>query len=295
VQGTINGYGERCGNADLCCIIPALKLKMHRDCVSDRDLAKLTDTARFVAELCNVSPDAHQPYVGHNAFAHKGGMHVAAVERDSRTFEHIDPALVGNAPHILVSELSGRATIAQRVRELGYPVQEENELADRVLKRVKSKEHAGYHYEAADASFELLLRAELGLKVELFHLETFRIIVEKREDGETVSEATVKVHVDGERFVETAEGNGPVNALDMALRRAIERRFPEVHDIHLINYSVRILDEDKGTAAKTRVLIDSSDGRDNWGSVGVGVNVVEASWQALVDSISYGLLRKEAR
>jgi 2-isopropylmalate synthase len=291
VQGSINGYGERCGNADLCSIIPGLKLKMGVDCVSDRDLAKLTDAARFVAELCNVSPDAHQPYVGRNAFAHKGGMHVSAVERDPATFEHVDPALVGNEPHVLVSELSGRATIAQRARDLGYALPEEKELADRVLKRVKDREHAGYHYEAADASFELLLRAELGLKVELFHLETFRIIVEKREDGETVSEATIKVHVDGERFVETAEGNGPVNALDKALRSAIERMFPEVHDIRLINYSVRILDEDKGTAAKTRVLIDSSDGRDNWGSVGVGFNVVEASWEALVDSISYGLLR----
>ena len=291
VQGTINGYGERCGNADLCSIIPGLNLKMGANAVSGRDLAKLTDAARFVAELCNISPDAHQPYVGRNAFAHKGGMHVAAVERDPTTFEHVDPALVGNEPHVLVSELSGRATIAQRAKDLGYSLPEETELAERVVNRVKEREFAGYHYEAADASFELLLRAELGLKVELFHLETFRIIVEKREDGETVSEATIKVHVGDERFVETAEGNGPVNALDKALRRAIERRFPEVHDIRLINYSVRILDEDKGTAAKTRVLIDSSDGRDNWGSVGVGVNVVEASWQALVDSISYGLLR----
>ncbi|MCE5254822.1 MAG: citramalate synthase [Actinomycetia bacterium] len=292
VQGTINGYGERCGNADLCSIIPALKLKMGIDCVSGADLAKLTDTAHFVAELCNVAPDPHQPYVGHNAFAHKGGMHIAAVERDPATFEHIAPALVGNSPRVLLSELSGRATIAQRVRRLGYPVSEEKELADRLLKRIKEKEHIGYHYEAADASFELLLRAELGLKVELFHLETFRIIVEKREDGETTSEATVKVHVDGERYLETAEGNGPVNALDKALRMAIERRFPEVHDIRLINYSVRILDEDRGTAATTRVLIDSSDGHDTWGSVGVGENVVEASWQALVDSISYGLLRR---
>jgi len=291
VQGTINGYGERCGNADLCSIIPGLNLKMGANAVSGRDLAKLTDAARFVAELCNISPDAHQPYVGRNAFAHKGGMHVAAVERDPTTFEHVDPALVGNEPHVLVSELSGRATIAQRAKDLGYSLPEKTELAERVVNRVKEREFAGYHYEAADASFELLLRAELGLKVELFHLETFRIIVEKREDGETVSEATIKVHVGDERFVETAEGNGPVNALDKALRRAIERRFPEVHDIRLINYSVRILDEDKGTAAKTRVLIDSSDGRDNWGSVGVGVNVVEASWQALVDSISYGLLR----
>lgn len=294
VQGTINGYGERCGNGDLCAIIPALKLKMGVDCISDADLAKLTDTARFVAELCNVSPDPHQPYVGRNAFAHKGGMHVAAIERDPSTFEHINPALVGNTPRVLVSELSGRATIKQRVRDLGYPVSEEKELADRLLRRIKEKEHVGYHYEAADASFELLLRAELGLRVELFHLEAFRIIVEKREDGRTISEATVKVHVEGDRYVETAEGNGPVNALDKALRMAIERKFPGVHDIHLVNYRVRILDEDRGTAATTRVLIDSSDGHDTWGSVGVGENVVEASWQALVDSISYGLLHEMA-
>ena len=258
-QGTINGYGERCGNADLCAIIPGLKLKMGIDCVSDGDLAKLTEAARFVAELCNVSPDAHQPYVGRNAFAHKGGMHVSAVERDPTTFEHVKPALVGNEPHVLVSELSGRATIAQRAKRMGYPLPDDRQLSERVLGKVKAREHEGYHYEAADASFELLLRAELGLKVELFRLENFRIILEKREDGQMVSEATVKVHVGEERFVETAEGNGPVNALDKALRRAIERKFPEVHDIHLINYKVRILDEDKGTAAKTRVLLDSSD------------------------------------
>jgi 2-isopropylmalate synthase len=206
----------------------------------------------------------------------------------------VDPALVGNAPHVLVSELSGRATIAQRAQELGYPLEDDRELLDRVLSTVKQKEHGGYHYEAADASFELILRTAMGLRVELFRLESFRIIVEKREDGETTSEATVKVHVGGDRFIETAEGNGPVNALDKALRMAIERRFPEVHEIHLVNYKVRILDEDKGTAAKTRVLIDSSDGRDSWGSVGVNVNVVEASWQALVDSITYGLLRAAA-
>ena len=290
VQGTINGYGERCGNADLCAIIPDLKLKMGIDCISGEDLAKLTDTARFVAELCNVSPDAHQPYVGVDAFAHKGGLHISAVERDPATFQHVDPALVGNHPHVLVSELSGKATIKQRVKQLGYPVDEDKDIADRVLTRLKEKEHAGYHYEAADASFELLVRAEMGLEAELFHLEAFRIIVEKREDGSTLSEATVKVHVGGDRFIETAEGNGPVNALDKALRMGIERRFPNIHDIHLVNYRVRILDEDRGTAATTRVIIDSSDGRDCWGSVGVGENVVEASWEALVDSLSYGLL-----
>ena len=296
VQGTINGYGERCGNADLCAIIPGLKLKMGVDCVSDRDLAKLTDAARFVAELCNVSPDAHQPYVGRNAFAHKGGMHISAVERDPTTFEHVRPDAGGQrTPRAGVGAV-GTGHHRPAGQGLGYALPEDEKLAERVLERVKEREHEGYHYEAADASFELLLRAELGMQVELFHLESFRIIVEKREDGAMSTEATIKVHVDGERFLETAEGNGPVNALDKALRRAIQRKFPEVHDIHLINYSVRILDEDKGTAAKTRVLLDSSDGRENWGSVGVSDNVVEASWQALVDSISYGLLRgrKEA-
>jgi 2-isopropylmalate synthase len=290
VQGTINGYGERCGNADLCAIIPDLKLKMGVDCITDENLARLTETAHFVAELCNLSPDPHQPYVGLDAFAHKGGMHISAVARDPSTFQHIDPALVGNEPHVLVSELAGKATIKQRVKQLGYPVDDDQDLTDRVLTRLKEKEHAGYHYEAADASFELLVRSEMGLEAELFHLEAFRIIIEQREDGSTLSEATVKVHVGGERFIETAEGNGPVNALDTALRMGIERRFPNVHDIHLVNYRVRILDEDRGTAATTRVIIDSSDGRDCWGSVGVGENIVEASWEALVDSISYGLL-----
>lgn len=291
VQGTINGYGERCGNADLCAVIPALKLKMGYDCVSDADLAKLTDTAHFVAELCNVTLDPHQPYVGRNAFAHKGGMHISGVTRDPHTFEHIDPASVGNTAHILVSELAGKATIGLRARELGVPLPDEAGFAERVLGQIKEREHAGYHYEAADASFELLLRTEMGAKVEFFRLETFRIIVEKLEDGRTLSEATVKVHLGDDRFVETAEGNGPVNALDKALRMAIERKFPEVRSIRLVNYSVRILDENKGTAAVTRVLIDSSDGRDSWGSVGAGANVVEASWEALVDSITYGLHR----
>lgn len=292
VQGTINGYGERCGNADLCSIIPALKLKMGFRCVSDQELARLTETSHFVAELCNVSPDPHQPYVGRNAFAHKGGLHVAAVQEDRSTFEHIRPELVGNTYHILVSELAGKGTIRQRARELGYSLDDQRKLEERILRRVKRMEHKGYHYEAADASFELLMRDELGLRREFFTLESFRIIVEKREDGAVTTEATIKLYVDGQRIISTAEGNGPVNALDRALRQALEQKYPHLADIHLINYSVRILDEDKGTAAVTRVLLDSSDGEQSWGSVGVSENVVEASWQALVDSINYGLLRK---
>jgi len=291
VQGTINGYGERCGNADLCAIIPGLKLKLGMDCISDDNLTKLTDTAHFVAELCNVSPDPHAPYVGRNAFAHKGGLHIAGIMADARTFEHIRPAMVGNEPHILVSELSGKGTIRQRAQKLGYTMDREKELVDRILAKVKEKEHEGYHYEAADASFELLMRDELGGAPCFFRLESFRIIVEKREDGKVMTEATIKVHVNGDRLIQTAEGNGPVNALDKALRLAIERKYPHLTEIHLVNYRVRILDEDRGTAAVTRVLLDSSDGHDSWGSVGVSENVVEASWQALVDSVTYGLMR----
>jgi 2-isopropylmalate synthase len=291
VQGTINGYGERCGNADLCAIIPALKLKMGRDCISDADLERLTDASHFVAELCNVSPDPQQPYVGRNAFAHKGGLHVSGIAADPRTFEHVPPASVGNIPHILVSELSGKGTVRRRLEELGIQAESGDAVVERLLQRLKQKEHDGYHYEAADASFELLLLAELGRTMEFFRLESFRIIVEKRADGAVMTEATIKVHVDGERVIQTAEGNGPVNALDKALRLAIQSRYPHLSDIHLVNFKVRILDEAKGTAAVTRVLIDSSDGKDSWGSVGVSENLVEASWQALVDSVNYGLRR----
>jgi 2-isopropylmalate synthase len=295
VQGTINGYGERCGNADLCAIVPALKLKMGYDCISDDSLQRLTDTSRFVAELCTIAPDPHQPYVGRNAFAHKGGLHVAAVQEDRSTFEHIRPELVGNTPHILVSELAGKGTIRQRARELGFTLDDERRLEDRILRRVKKMEHQGYHYEAADASFELLMRAELGIPTEFFKLESFRIIVEKRENGAVMTEATIKLHINGDRIIQTAEGNGPVNALDRAVRLAIERKFPGLKNIHLVNYSVRILDEFRGTGAVTRVLLDSSDGRESWGSVGVSDNVVEASWQALIDSINYGLLHAGER
>lgn len=291
VQGTINGYGERCGNADLCAIIPSLKLKMGHDCISADNLADLTEASHFVAELCNISPDPQQPYVGRNAFAHKGGLHVAGIAADPRTFEHVSPPLVGNVPHILVSELSGKGTVRRRLEALGVPDASGDDVVERLLQRLKQKEHDGYHYEAADASFELLLLAELGQQVEFFRLESFRIIVEKRADGAVMTEATIKVHVDGDRVIQTAEGNGPVNALDRALRLAIEQKYPHLTEIHLVNFKVRILDEDRGTAAVTRVLIDSSDGHDSWGSVGVSENLVEASWQALVDSVNFGLRR----
>ena len=287
VQGTMNGYGERCGNANLVSIIPNLQLKLGYRCLSDEQLASLTESAHFVAELLNFTPDADQPYVGKNAFAHKGGMHVAGVNTDPSTFEHVDPARVGNSRDLLISELSGKGTVRARAEVFGVDL--DDEAAQRVVDRVKELEHQGYHFEAADGSFELLLRKEAGDYQPLFRLESWRAIVEKRADGRVETEATIKIWVDGERYVRTAEGNGPVNALDRALRAAIAEIHPHLEDIALVNFKVRILDEDKGTGAVTRVLLDASDGHEVWGSIGVSENVIEASWEALVDSLERGM------
>ena len=285
VQGTINGYGERCGNANLVSILPALQLKMGFDCVSPEQLAGLTETAHLIDELCNLTPNPDQPYVGRNAFAHKGGMHVAGVEVDARTFEHVEPGAVGNRRQVLPSELSGKATIRSQAALAGLQV--DDETAARAVERLKEREHRGYHYEAAPASFELLLRHEAGTYTPLFKLESFRVTTEKRADGEVETEATIKVEVDGERYLRVAEGNGPVNALDRALRGAIVDRYPHLAEIELTNYKVRILDETHGTGAVTRVLLDSSDGEREWGTIGVSENIIEASWEALVDSLEY--------
>ncbi|MET0559805.1 MAG: citramalate synthase [Solirubrobacterales bacterium] len=285
VQGTINGYGERCGNANLTSILPALQLKMGFEVVGDEQLASLTETAHFLDELCNVTQNPDAPYVGRNAFAHKGGMHVAGVEADARTFEHLDPAAVGNKRAILPSELSGKATIRSQAERAGLEI--DDEAAGRAIERLKEREHRGYHYEAAPASFELLLRREAGVYRPLFKLESFRVVTEKRAGGQVETEATIKVEVDGERYVRVAEGNGPVNALDKALRDAIADRYPHLADIELTNYKVRILDEAHGTGAVTRVLLDSADGEREWGTIGVSENIIEASWEALVDSLEY--------
>lgn len=285
VQGTINGYGERCGNANLVSILPALQLKLGYEVVPPEQLRLLTETSHFVAELLNVTPNPDQPYVGRNAFAHKGGMHVAGIQADARTFEHLDPELVGNERDVLISELSGKGSVLSRAERAGIALDEET--AKRAVERVKEREHRGYHYEAADASFELLLRRESGQYVPLFRLESFRVITEKRADGKVETEATIKIWVGGKRYVRTAEGNGPVNALDKALRAAITDHHPHLADIELTDFKVRILDSHDGTAAVTRVLLDSSDGRRSWGSIGVSENVIEASWEALVDSLEY--------
>jgi len=285
VQGTVNGYGERCGNANLASILPALQLKMGFDVVSEEQLADLTPTAHYLDELCNMAADPDQPYVGRNAFAHKAGMHAAGVESDASTFEHLEPARVGNDREILASELSGKATIRSQAEQAGLML--DDEAAGRAVERLKEREHRGYHYEAAPASFELLLRQEAGTYAPLFKLESFRVTTEKRADGRVETEATIKVEVDGARYVRVAEGNGPVNALDRALRAAIVDGHPHLADIELTNYKVRILDETHGTDAVTRVLLDSSDGEREWGTIGVTENIIEASWEALVDSLEY--------
>lgn len=285
VQGTINGVGERCGNCDLVTTIANLQLKMGLKVLDEERLRGLTEASNYVSELMNVTPDTHRPYVGRSAFAHKGGLHVDGIARDPATYEHVPPERVGNVRRTPVGELSGKNSIRQKAEELGL---EAGDVAA-VLSAIKQREYEGYHYEAADASLALLIGRTTGDAKPLFELETFRIISEKRADGQTNTEATIKLLVKGQRVISTAEGNGPVNALDRALRRAIGPHYPELKEIHLSNYKVRILDEHRATAATTRVLIDSTDGKRLWGAVGVGENIIEASWQALVDGLEYGV------
>ncbi len=290
VQGTINGIGERTGNANLVTIIADLQLKMGVEVLPAEKLARLTGTAHFVDELLNRTPDPAQPYVGKHAFAHKAGLHAAGIQADASTFEHVDPALIGNSRDVLVSELSGKAAITEKAAEAGIGRGDgAEEFAQRVLGRIKELEHDGFQFEAADGSLELLMRKEAGEYEPLFRLESWRVLVEKRADGKVATEATIKVWLGGERFVRTAEGNGPVNALDAALRDAIGELHPHLRDIDLVNFKVRILDESHGTGAVTRVLIDASDGHQVWGSIGVSENLIAASWDALVDSLEYGM------
>jgi 2-isopropylmalate synthase len=285
VQGCVNGYGERCGNANLASILPALQLKMGFEVVSADQLATLTPTAHYLDELCNMAADPDQPYVGRNAFAHKAGMHAAGMAADAGSFEHLDPARVGNDREILASELSGKATIRSQAKQAGLKL--DDEAAVRAVESLKEREHRGYHYEAAPASFELLLRREAGAYEPLFELEGFSVLTRARAGQEVTTEATIEVAVEGHAHVETAEGNGPVNALDRALRAAIAGHYPDLAEIELTNYKVRILDETHGTEAITRVLLDSSDGEREWGTIGVSENIIEASWEALVDSLEY--------
>lgn len=291
VQGCINGYGERTGNADLIACIANLELKLGREVLPKGRLAEATRIAHAISEITNYPPSARQPYTGVSAFAHKAGLHASAIRVDPDLYQHIDPALVGNDMRLLVSEMAGRATIELKGRELGFDMTADPAVLARVTAKVKRLEQEGYTFEAADASFEMLLAEELeGSRPSFFDVESWRVIAESsRTHGVALSEATVKLNAGSGRLVITGEGNGPVNALDAALRQAIERIYPEVARFHLTDFRVRILDQGHGTDAITRVLIETSDGRDTWVTVGVAANIVEASWEALLDAVTYGL------
>src|SRR5690349_6317800 len=288
VQGTVNGYGERCGNANLCSIIPSLELKMGLRCLPDGHLPVLHELSAFVAEVANLAPNDHQPYVGRSAFAHKGGIHVAAMRRSEASYQHIDPALVGNQMRVVVSELSGRGNLLSKAEELGLAVKGGDDLAG-VLNEIKLLEAKGFSFEAAEASVALLMKRQDTAYRAPFELVDFLVNVQHRAGRGLFSEAMVKVKVDGQVVHTAADGDGPVDALDAALRKALAPHYPEVQELHLTDYKVRILDSTNGTGAITRVLIDTHRGGETWSTVGASTNIIEASWRALVDAIEYGL------
>jgi 2-isopropylmalate synthase len=294
VQGTINGYGERCGNANLCSIIPNLKLKMGLDCISDVQLQKMTEVSRFVSELANLPHPKYLPYVGDSAFAHKGGVHVSAIRKSPLTYEHIQPEKVGNHQRVLISDLSGESNILYKAAEFGIDLESKDPNVRTLLDNLKQLEHEGFQFEGAEGSFEILMKKALGKHKRFFELMGFRVIVEKKEEeGHPLSEATIMVRVGDQVEHTAAVGNGPVNALDNAIRKALEKFYPELREVKLLDFKVRILTTKDGTAARTRVLIESGDRESKWGTVGVSENIIQASWQALVDSIDYKLLKEE--
>ncbi|HHN65321.1 MAG TPA: citramalate synthase [Nitrospirae bacterium] len=296
VQGTMNGVGERCGNANLCSIIPNLQLKMGYRCLSEDQLRRLREVSRFVNEIANIRHFKRQPYVGDSAFAHKGGIHVSAITKSPETYEHIRPELVGNSRRVLISDLSGKSNILRKAEEFHIHIEKDSPQLMEILSTIKELENEGFQFEAAEASFELLMKKTLGLHKRFFDLIGFRVIVEKRREGEEpLSEATIMVKVGGHIEHTAATGNGPVNALDNALRKALEKFYPELKNVRLYDYKVRVLAGSKGTSARVRVLIESGDDHERWGTVGVSENIIEASWQALVDSIEFKLLREEDR
>jgi len=294
VQGTLNGFGERCGNANLCSIIPALKMKMGRECISDAQMKRLRPLSRYVYELANLVPNKHQPYVGNSAFAHKGGVHVSAIQRHPETYEHMRPELVGNITRVLISDLSGRANILAKAEEFNLNIDSKDPLTLEILEEIKEMENKGYQFEGAEASFELLMRRALGNMRHFFTVVGFRVIDSKNgEDDKPLAEATVKVKVGGRIEHTAAEGSGPVNALDNALRKALESFYPKLREMKLLDYKVRVLPAGQGTASVTRVLIESGDKAGRWGTVGVSDNIIDASYQALVDAFQYKLLRDQ--
>jgi len=293
VQGTVNGLGERCGNADLCTVIPGLMLKLGREVIAPENLKRLTELSLYVYELANMIPRDGQPYVGVNAFSHKAGLHVDAIQKMRRTYEHIEPESVGNERRFLISELSGRSSILAKAH--AEELHTRPDLVKKVVKRVQELENAGYQFEAAEASFDLLVRKLVGRHRKFFDLDRFNVVVDRFKDGSPVTVATVKLTVKGKVQHTASEGDGPVNALDGALRKALENFYPVIRDVHLIDYKVRVVNPHAGTAAKVRVVIESRDHDSVWSTVGVSENLIDASWQALVDSVEYKLLKEEAR
>ena len=289
VQGTINGYGERCGNANLCAIVPDLETKLGLRCLPEGHLPRLYEVAHFVAEVANLAPDEHQAYVGKSAFAHKGGIHVAAMRRNAHSYQHVDPDLVGNKMRVVVSELSGRGNLISKAEEYGLEVRDAGPSVVGVLNEIKALEARGFSFEAAEASVAMMLRRQQPGYRAPFELVDFSVLVEHRQGRGVLAEATVKVRVHGEVIHTAAEGNGPVNALDSALRKALTPVYPALAYFHLADYKVRILDGASGTGATTRVLIDTQNGAKRWSTVGASTNIIEASWRALADSVEYGL------
>lgn len=293
VHGTINGYGERCGNADLISIIANLQLKMNKRCLPEMSIKELTHLSNYVSDIANIPPLNSRPFVGRSAFAHKGGVHVDAVLKNPVAYEHIDPELVGNHERVLVSDLSGKSNIAYKARELGIELGKETPVNKKIVQQVKMMEDQGYHFDSAEGSLSVLMKKIKGEFREPFVLESFQVFNAKTGDNPPVTQASIKISVGGEEELTAAEGNGPVNALDNALRKALTKFYPHIREVHLVDFKVRILEGCEGTAAKVRVLIDSSDGRDIWSTIGVSTNIIEASWQALVDSIQYKLSKDE--
>ena len=289
VQCTANGYGERTGNADLFSVVANLQLKLGIECVPSASLLEMSRISHAIAEIANIAPNTHQPYVGVSSFAHKAGLHASALRINESLYNHINPMEVGNTQRVLVTEMAGRASVELKGKELGLDLRGNSEALAGVVERVKELEAQGWSFESADASFELLVREETGEK-RRFEVESWRTIVEQREDGVVVSEATVKVHANGERIITTSEGNGPVNALDNALRSAVSQIFPDLANLQLTDYKVRILDGVKGTGAVTRVLVETSNGKKHWTTIGVHENVIAASWQALDDAVHFGMI-----
>ncbi|MGA2526496.1 MAG: citramalate synthase [Smithellaceae bacterium] len=289
VQGTINGYGERCGNADLISIIANLQLKMGKNCLPAESIRQLTNLSHYVSDVANVPPLNSRPFVGRSAFAHKGGVHVSAVVKNSMAYEHIQPELVGNHRRVLVSDLAGKSNIEYKAKELGINLAKNDALSKKIVHEVKLMEDRGFQFDAADGSLSVLIKKVIGEFIEPFTLESFNVVTSRSEDKPCLSQATIKISVDGEEELTAAEGNGPVNALDHALRKALTKFYPQIKEMHLVDFKVRTLEGSEGTAASVRVLLDSTDGEDVWSTIGVSENIIEASWQALVDSIEYKL------